>query len=227
MNFLEIKSGTSVAGDIITAYRSESKSQKYIYLLAGVHGDEVEGVYILNQLTEWLKSNDQLDLPVIIIPNLNVDGYRAGTRTNAHAVDLNRNFPTETWKKGYKEKRYFPGPEPLSEPENKYLLKIFSKYPPKIIFTFHSWIPMVNYNGDGKVFAEAMAEQNGYPIVAEDIEGHPTPGSLGDYANEKLKVPVITLECPVLDEEKGLKEIWEENKEALLAVMSLPELKNL
>lgn len=227
MNFIEIKSGESVAGDEIIAYRSENKAQKYIYLLAGVHGDEVEGVYVLDQLTNWLKETEELDLPLIIIPNLNVDGYRAGTRTNAHAVDLNRNFPTSTWKKGYKEKRYFPGHEALSEPENKYLLKLFAKFPPKFIFTFHSWKPMVNYNGDCKTIAETISKINNYPLVAEDIEGHPTPGSLGDYANEELKVPVLTLECPVIDDEKSLKEIWLENQDALVSALKLNELKEL
>ncbi|MCK5884038.1 MAG: DUF2817 domain-containing protein [Bacteriovoracaceae bacterium] len=227
MNFTDLRPGHSVAGDEIIAFRSENKASKYIYLIAGVHGDEVEGVYVLNQLVNWLKENEEIELPFIVIPNLNIDGYIAGTRTNSHAVDLNRNFPTTTWKKGYKEKRYFPGEAPLSEPENKYLLKLFGKFPPKLIFTFHSWIPMVNYNGDCKSIAEAISKVNNYPVVAEDIEGHPTPGSLGDYAKEELKVPVVTLECPVLADDKGLKEIWLENKDALIAAISLNELKEL
>ena len=227
MNFTDLKPGNSVAGDDISAFRSENKASKYIYLIAGVHGDEVEGVYVLEQLVNWLKENEDIELPFVVIPNLNIDGYRAGTRANSHAVDLNRNFPTTTWKKGYKEKRYFPGEAPLSEPENKYLLKLFGKFPPKFIFTFHSWIPMVNYNVDCKSISETISKLNNYPLVAEDIEGHPTPGSLGDYANEELKVPVVTLECPVLADDKGLKEIWLENKDALIAAISLNELKEL
>lgn len=224
MNFVELKAGESVEGSDIVAYRSEKKGNKYVYLMAGVHGDEVEGVYLLDQLFDWIKKNDNLDYPFIIIPNLNVDGYRAVTRGNAHGVDLNRNFPTSTWKKDFKEKRYFPGNEPLSEPENKFLVKLFAKYPPQIIFSFHTWIPMVNSNGNCVELAKKISELNGYPLICEDIEGHPTPGSLGDYSKEVLGCPVLTLECPEFDDVKGLKEIWEENRAAMQYVLSTPTL---
>ena len=213
MNFLEVKPGTSVEGDIIKAYRSEKKAPTYTYIMAGVHGDEVEGVYVLDELFKWLQSVDETPCSYIIIPILNVDGYRAGTRVNSHGVDLNRNYPTDSWTSDVRDPKYHPGSAPLSEPENKFLDKLFNKYPPHFILTLHSWKPIVNFNGDCEEAAEFIAKYNGYK-VAGDI-GYPTPGSLGEYAPTKFNSPVITFECPVLAEGKNLKEIWEENEEGL------------
>ena len=214
MNFLDLKPGTSVEGADIQAFRSEKKASKYIYLMAGVHGDEVEGAFVLKNLFSWLKDEEGIDKSFIVIPVLNVDGLRAGTRVNSHGVDLNRNLPSKDWTDEAREEKYFPGTAPMSEPENKYLDKLFNKYPPKIILSFHSWKPMLNSNGDCREVAEFLEKFNGYP-VCDDIEGHPTPGSLGNYGPEKYNSPVLTLEFPVLSEDVTLNKVWEENEEGL------------
>lgn len=213
MNFISLKPGKSVEGDEIEAYRSENKASTYTYLMAGTHGDEVEGVYVLQQLFEWLKETEDFPCSFIVLPILNVDGYRAGTRVNSHGVDLNRNYPSEDWTAEAREAKYNPGSEPLSEPENKYLDKLFQKYPPHLIISFHSWKPFVNYNGNCKEVAEFIAKFNNYEIMG-DIEGHPTPGSLGNYGPENYNSPVLTFECPVLSEDYTLKKIWKENEQA-------------
>lgn len=227
MNFVELKPGTSVEGAEVPAYKSEIKSDKYIYLLAGTHGDEVEGVYVLNQLFEWLKENDAIEIPLLIVPILNVDGYRAGTRTNSHGVDLNRNYPANSWSSEARDAKYYPGKSALSEPENQYLIKLFDKYTPHLIISFHSWKPLLNYNGDDcEKYAAHVSKYNNYPVVA-DIDGHPTPGSLGDFGPEKYGSQVFTFECPPITDDKPLKKIWEENKIGLKSLMSSDLLANL
>lgn len=217
MNFIDLKSGTTVENMVIHSYKTEQKSQKYVYLIAGVHGDEVEGVYVLGQLFEWLKTTTEVELPLVVIPILNIDGYRTASRLNSHAVDLNRNLPTVDWTEQYTVAKHNPGPQPLSEPENKYLVKLFEKYPPYIALSFHSWKPMLNYNGNCKNVAEFLNKYNHYPL-ASDV-GYPTPGSLGTYLPEKYHVPVLTFECPVLGQERTLKTVWEENQEGLIKLM--------
>lgn len=212
MNFLALKPGQSVEGAKIEAYRSEYHGDKYFYLMAGVHGDEVEGIYCLKQLFTWLETQE-LEIPMIVIPVLNVDGHKNGTRTNSQGVDLNRNLPSTSWTSEVTEEKYHPGTAPLSGPENQYFDQLMKKYPPYFILTLHSWKPMINYNGDCLKAAEFISQFNKYPI-ADDI-GYPTPGSLGDYGPEKYGAPVITYELPVLSEENSLKSIWEENEEAL------------
>lgn len=215
MIFSELESGTSLEGHPIPVFKTDIKASKYLYLLAGVHGDEVEGVYVLKELYQWLKMEHSLkDLPMIVIPILNVDGYKNQTRVNAHLVDLNRNLPTKDWVMTAKEARYNPGPKALSEPENQFLVKLMDKYRPGMIMSFHTWKPILNYNGQCEDVARYLSEFNQYEI-ASDI-GYPTPGSLGTFAVEKYNSPVLTFECPELRKHReSLKEIWQENEEGL------------
>jgi len=214
MIFNPLNSGTSVEGNEIPAFRSDIKGSKFLYLMAGAHGDEVEGVYVLDKLFAWLKEEHSLnDIPIIVLPILNPDGYRAGTRVNSHAVDLNRNCPTENWSPKFKKDKYNPGKSPMSEPENIYLDNLFQKFPPALIISFHSWKRILNFNADAEDVASYLASYNEYPIAA-DI-GYPTPGSLGTYAPEKYDCPVLTFECPVLTDGLSLKDIWLENEQGL------------
>lgn len=226
MIFSEIESGTSLEGNEIPVFKTDIKAPTYLYLLAGVHGDEVEGVYVLKELFNWLKTEHSLkDLPMIVIPILNVDGYRANSRVNAHAVDLNRNLPTKDWSTAHSKPRYNPGPSPLSEPENQFLVKLFDKYRPGFILSFHTWKPILNYNGDCKDVAEFLAGFNNYEM-ASDI-GYPTPGSLGTFATEKYNCPVLTFECPELKTHReSLKEIWQENEEGLKELFKSERIRN-
>lgn len=215
MIFSELESGSSLEGHPIDVFKTDIKASKYLYLIGGVHGDEVEGVYVLKELFQWLKNEHSLkDMPMVVIPILNVDGYKNQTRVNAHLVDLNRNLPTKDWTNSAKEPRYNPGPKPLSEPENQFLVKLLDKYKPGFIMSFHTWKPVLNYNGECKDIADFLSLYNKYE-TASDI-GYPTPGSLGTFAVEKYHAPVLTFECPELKKHReSLKDIWLENEEGL------------
>ncbi len=54
-----------------------------------IHGDETAGIAVACALERISPP----DLDLWILPDLNPDGVAAGTRRNAHGVDLNRNFP--------------------------------------------------------------------------------------------------------------------------------------
>lgn len=217
MKFIELTSGISVKGEIIRAYKSErsvpEQNTKYNYILGAVHGDEVEGAHLASELFKWLQETNEVDMPVIIVPIVNVDGFKLKTRVNGNGVDLNRNLPSDKWTPEAREEKYFPGHSPLSEPENKYLVSLFEKYPPRFILSFHSWYPVINYNGACKEIAEFLASFNKYPIEA-DFLTHPTPGSLGEYGPQVHQAPVLTFECPVLSETVTLESVWNENEEA-------------
>jgi murein peptide amidase A len=215
MIFSEIEKGSSLEGNPIPVFKTDIKASKYLYLMAGVHGDEVEGVYVLKELFNWLKNEHSLkDMPIVVIPILNVDGYRAQTRVNAHLVDLNRNLPTKDWSPAMTQPKYNPGPKALSEPENQFLVKLLDKYKPGIIISFHTWKPILNHNGNCQDIAEYLQKFNNYEM-ASDI-GYPTPGSLGTFGVERYDSPVLTFECPELKTHReSLKEIWNENEKGL------------
>lgn len=215
MIFSEIEKGQSLEGHPIPVFKTEIKASKYLYLMAGVHGDEVEGVYVLKELFAWLKNEHSLkDMPIVVIPILNIDGYRSQTRVNAHLVDLNRNLPTKDWTPVITQPKYNPGPKALSEPENQFLVKLLDKYKPGLIISFHTWKPILNFNGNCQDIAEYLNGFNNYEMSG-DI-GYPTPGSLGTFGVEKYDAPVLTFECPELKTHReSLKDIWKENEEGL------------
>ena len=219
MKFISLASGKTVLGKEIKAFKSQKDSDKYAYLMAGTHGDEPEGVYILEKIFTWLKDHQSLDKDFIVIPVLNLDGYQKSERINANGVDLNRNYPSDQWTSQAREKKYYPGTAPLSEPENLFLDQLFKNYPPSLILSLHSWKPFINYNGDCQKVAEFLNLHNGYEMVGEIIDGHPTPGSLGEYAPQQYQSPVLTFECPVQSDQLSFDDIWQENRKAFTLLL--------
>ena len=213
MKFIELPHGTSVKGEKIPAFKSALDAPKYNYVLGAVHGDEVEGAHLAKEIFKWLSETSEVDMPLVFVPVVNVDGFKAGTRVNGNGVDLNRNLPSSQWSPEAREEKYFPGTAPLSEPENKFLVELFKKYPPRFILSFHSWYPVINYNGNCKEIADFLASYNKYPIEA-DFLTHPTPGSLGEFGPQEFGAPVLTFECPVLADGVTLESIWKDNEEA-------------
>jgi len=129
---------------------------------------------------------------IVVMPLVNPDGYKAGTRKNARGIDINRNFPTKDF--GSEEEKP-GGTEPASEPETRAILDVVSRCKPDLIITLHTSLACVNYNGECAVpVAERMSEVCGLPVKS-DI-GYPCPGSMGTYYGWERELPVITLELP-------------------------------
>ena len=82
-----------------------------------MHGDERAGTRVVRRLR-------RLPLPagvdLWLVPTMNPDGAAADVRTNAHAVDLNRNFP-RYWRSAGAGTATWSGPSPASEPETRAL----------------------------------------------------------------------------------------------------------
>ncbi len=185
--------GESANGLPITAFQFENRGPR-VLILGGVHGDEPEGVILAQGL---LKKCPFPDIRLTIVPLFNIDGILNQSRVNSRGVDLNRNLPTKDWTAEAHSPRYTPGPEPCSEPENKALVKFLSKDPPDIVFSLHSWKPMLNTNGDCLLEAKAIQKLTNYEI--KDFIGYPTPGSLGTYCGLERNIPTLTYEI-----ERGL-----------------------
>lgn len=74
---------------------------------------------------------------IYVVPDLNPDGARAGSRLNGRGVDLNRNFASE-WSP--RESRWDPeysGPKPFSEPETRLAARIIRNLEPEATIWFH------------------------------------------------------------------------------------------
>lgn len=163
-----------------------------ILILGGVHGDEVEGIQAAYALVDRFLAQFSYRLQITIVPCLNIDGMLSNNRRNGNGVDLNRNLPTLDWTAVAATEAYTPGPSANSESENQALTKYIDAFKPKFILSLHSWIPLLNVNGDCKRIAQVIANHTGY-IVTDDI-GYPTPGSLGTYAGVERSIPTLTYE---------------------------------
>ncbi|MCX5908871.1 MAG: M14 family zinc carboxypeptidase [Deltaproteobacteria bacterium] len=169
--------------------------------LAGVHGNESPSVYMTLRLAQHLTQNPQVykNSFIVIAPLVNPDGFFAKPqkRTNARGVDINRNFPTQDWRKGKKD-QYFPGPWASSENETKFQIALFQRFKPEKIVSIHAPFGCYDYDGpssdldDFVQWLKKSSRENNFPLRRYRV----FPGSLGNYAGVERKISTLTLELP-------------------------------
>lgn len=124
--------GTSVTGLPIVADRiGDPNAPVKVVVLAAMHGDEPGPIRIINDL---IGGPPISGVDLWVIPTLNPDGLRAGTRKNARGVDLNRNFPVD-W--GRSRGQTYSGPGPASEPETRAFMSFLDEVNPNFVISFH------------------------------------------------------------------------------------------
>lgn len=199
-------------------YQFGNNKKNCTLFLGGVHGDETPTVYLLLKMAEYVNDHPQLfkDKCIIIAPLVNPDGFfsKPQQRVNANGVDLNRNFPTKDWaskalsqwaKKTKKNKRYYPGKRPASEPETAFQIALLKRFKPQKILSIHS--PLGHYDYDGPTSDLDTFDQWLDEICKET--GHPKkkfgyfPGSLGNYAGHERNIFTLTLELRTSNPAKG------------------------
>ncbi len=200
--------------DVITLGDDPASPAKIkVMVVGGIHGDELSSSALA---LNWIKlaaqsSTNQAPGNAIsntpasfaggihwrFIPMLNPDGLmaRPAKRVNAHGVDLNRNFPTPNWERDAKvyweqrtkkDPRRWPGKEPLSEPESKFLHDEMASFKPNLIVSIHAPYGVLDFDGPtvppsklGRLYLDQVGI---------------FPGSLGNYGGVHKGKPVVTIE---------------------------------
>lgn len=188
-----------------------------ILLVGGTHGDELSSISVVFKWMHILEKHHSGLFHWRINPLLNPDGalQRRHRRTNANAVDLNRNFitpgshfgaPLAYWYgKGGKNKRRYPGPYPLSEPETNWLYQEISHFKPDVIIAVHAPYSLVDFDAPSRDNAPRRIGN-----LYKNLMGT-YPGSLGNYAGMHLGIPVITLELPhagIMPTGNQISQLW-------------------
>jgi protein MpaA len=139
--------GRSVRGRAIVAYERGAPAAPVTLVVGVIHGSERAGLAVVSRLR-------QVALPagvhLWLVPTVNPDGLAAGTRQNAHGVDLNRNWPTAWVHNGRPWDGYYSGPRPMSEPENRAMRAFILRVRPALTIWYHQPLDVV-YGSDPHV----------------------------------------------------------------------------
>lgn len=179
--------GESLGGRPVRA-RSLGRGGTRLAVIAGIHGDEQEGLRHLDELVAWLA-----DAPadVRLYEDVNPDGTAAGTRTTSRGVDPNRNWPARNFSPDPGR-----GPAPLSEPGVAAVHADLVDFDPELVVVLHSTRrgPFVNFDGPAAAYAERFADAAGEGWSVVPDMGYPTPGSFGSWMGVDRQVPTLTVE---------------------------------
>ncbi len=126
--------GTSVQGrPIVAIHRAREGATRTVLVIGSIHGDEKAGLRVVRRLRT--RAHLPADLDLWLVPTVNPDGTVADRRTNAHGVDLNRNFPYR-WHSSARGATW-SGPGHLSEPESRALKALHHRLDPVLTLVFH------------------------------------------------------------------------------------------
>ena len=179
--------GQSVQGRDIVAWHLGEPGTPTFVLLSTMHGDEPH----TRQILQALRDGPAFDgLNVWVVPTYNPDGLAAGTRRNAHGVDLNRNFPHD-WRD--LDGRYESGPHPASEPETRAVMAFLQEVRPRRVLSFHQ--PLLGVDTDTKdaAFARRVARTLRLPRRTLDC-GSVCHGTMTMWFNDRFDGSAVTVE---------------------------------
>jgi len=177
--------GHSVRGRAIYAYERGDPNGPTVLVVGSIHGNEPGGVAVARRL---LKTPVPEGVDLWVILNLNPDGRVAGTRGNAHGVDLNRNFP---WRWRRLSGAFFSGRRSLSEPESRAAARLVERIRPMLTIWFHQPLGLVDGPKNAPALERRFARLTGlplkqlrgpYPGTATSWERHIIPGAVAFVA---------------------------------------------
>jgi protein MpaA len=170
--------GHSVDGrPIVEAVDRAPRARLRMLVVGCIHGNETAGMRVARRLiAAAAPARSELD----VVPTLNPDGVAAGTRGNAHGVDLNRNFPFAWRPLGGGE---YSGPGPLSEPESRAARDLIRRTRPEITIWFHQPFGLVDRSGGDVAIERRYARLAGLPLVG--LRRY--PGSASSWQDHRIR----------------------------------------
>jgi hypothetical protein len=220
--------GQSVQGRVlwglkITDNPDDEENEPEMRICGLHHGNEYMSAELPLNLAFLLVQNYSTDPTITelvdnreiwIIPMVNPDGREAGTRYNAHGIDLNRNY-------GYMPE----SATPYSEPETRAMRNNALQNNFVLSLSFHCSGDIVNYVWNYKhqrvpdnTAVESLSEQygshNGYWVV-EGYDWYQTLGDCNDFSYGTRGDMDWTIEV----QDSNIPQAWDLNREAMLEII--------
>jgi murein peptide amidase A len=130
--------GRSVRGRAVRLVRvGDPRAPRKVLVVGCIHGSERAGEAVTRALR---RAAPPAGVQLLVLDQLNPDGCAAGTRGNAHGVDLNRNFP-DGWRP--LTGLYASGPRPSSEPETRAAEALILRERPAVSIWYHQHMDAV------------------------------------------------------------------------------------
>lgn len=182
--------GTSVEGRPITVVRRTSEgATRRVLVIGSIHGDERAGMRVVRELVR--RAQLPADLDLWLATTVNPDGTADDRRTNAHGVDLNRNFPYR-WGSSPRGATW-SGTGPMSEPESVALRALVRRIDPALVITFHQPLYGVGANDKGMPTVRALAAGMGLPVSRFVCTGI-CHGTFTGWVNNRTDGLAVTVE---------------------------------
>src|SRR4051794_30962530 len=175
--------GHSADGRRIDAVEVRGAHSTRAMLVVGcIHGNEPAGIAVARALGD---GPALAGVDLWVVPDLNPDGVAAGTRGNAHGVDLNRNFLYAWRPLGPPGTQQYAGPRALSEPESRLARALIRRLRPRVTIWFHQPLGVTDLSGGDPRLERRFAARSGlparrltrYPGSASTWQDHRFPGT--------------------------------------------------
>ncbi|MDP3971739.1 MAG: DUF2817 domain-containing protein [Candidatus Nanopelagicales bacterium] len=184
--------GRSVQGrEIVANAVGDPGARKVLVVIGSMHGTELGGVKVARRV---MKAGAPAGTRIWVVPNLNPDGARTRTRTNARGVDLNRNAP-DLWRTGPRDLVY-PGPSAASEPETQAMMSFLGDVRPDLVLSFHQALNGVDsYGNKDPRLIKWLGRKFRLPVKRFDCSGI-CRGTLTGWFNANQPGSAVTIEFP-------------------------------
>ena len=186
--------GRSVQGRLIIAQRHGAATAPYVALVLGqMHGSEQRGRAVVAAVNGMAPP---AQVQVWTISTMNPDGSAVGRRTNAHGVDLNRNWPYR-WSPAYATRDFYPGKRAMTEPETRAMLTFLNHLDPGLIVSFHQHFNAVD-QGSGKALAwsQRLSKALALRLLVVPCNTGPCYGTMTQWFNATHRGAAVTVELP-------------------------------
>jgi murein peptide amidase A len=183
--------GTSVQGrPIIAVHQWRPGASRTLLVIGNIHGDEQAGLRVVHRLRTHA-------FPAAVdlwtIRTVNPDGLAADRRTNAHGVDLNRNFPRR-WVSAGSGTSHWSGPSAGSEPETQALLSFVRRIEPRTTMVFHQPLDGIDsYRAKSMTLVRRLSRASGLPVKSFSCNGG-CHGTFTDWLNTRTPGRAVTVE---------------------------------